>query len=69
MKPTFGHYNPLLEVYLIDVEPDLYSREVTVEFLHFIRNEIRFPDAAALVNQMRQDLEKARELLRSEKYL
>lgn len=69
VKPTFGHYNPLLEVYLIDVEPDLYSREVTVEFLHFIRNEIRFPDAAALVNQMRQDLEKARELLRSEKYL
>lgn len=68
VKPTFGDYDPLLEVYLIDAELDLYSREVTVEFLHFIRDEIRFPDAKALVSQMRQDLGTARELLRSEKY-
>lgn len=65
VKPTFGHYDPLLEVYLIDFGQDLYSREVTVEFLHFIRAEIHFPNAAALVSQMRRDLETARKLLQS----
>jgi len=40
--------------------------ELTVAMLHRIRDEIRFPDAAALVAQMRQDVSFAEGLLAAE---
>lgn len=60
IKPTFGKYQPLVEVYLLDVEVNLYQKQVKVEFLRFIRPENRFSGPESLKNQIAKDVETAR---------
>lgn len=65
IKPTFGRFHPLVEVYLFDVEINLYHKIVQVEFLRFIRPENRFAGPEALRVQIAQDVENAQNLLKS----
>lgn len=60
--PTFGVEKPLLEVHLIDFDGDLYGQTVTVEFVHRLRNIVRFSTAEALEEQLKKDLKACREL-------
>ena len=62
-RPTFGGGAPLLEAHLLDFSGDLYGRTVRLEFLARLRDEERFPDAAALLAQIRRDVEAARRVL------
>ncbi|MGE5606124.1 MAG: bifunctional riboflavin kinase/FAD synthetase, partial [Bacteroidota bacterium] len=55
IKPTFGKSHPLVEVYLFDVEINLYQKIVRVEFLRFIRPENRFAGPEALKAQIARD--------------
>ena len=52
-----------MEAFLIDFEEDLYDQEVRVEFLEFLRPELRFDSAQALIDQMVIDTQNAREVL------
>lgn len=47
------------ETYLIGFSGDLYGRELRVEFLRFLRPEIRFSDTEALAGQIALDLAEA----------
>jgi riboflavin kinase/FMN adenylyltransferase len=60
IKPTFGKSAPLIEVYLFDVEVNLYHQLVRVEFIKFIRPENRFSGPEALEKQIARDIEVAR---------
>ena len=51
---------PVAEAYLFDFDETIYGRRITLEFLHKLRDEARFPDVAALVRQMRSDADEAR---------
>jgi len=64
-RPTF-HQNKKIsvEVFLLDFSADLYGEELTVAFLHRIRKEITFAEAGSLVEQIRNDEKRARELIR-----
>lgn len=64
-RPTFDHGAPVLEVFLFDFEEDLYGKEIEVEFLGFIRDDQRFPDARALISQMQADCARAREIIKA----
>ena len=64
IKPTFGQYSPLIEVYLLDVEMNLYHKSARVEFIKFIRAESRFSGPEALKEQIKKDVEVARGLLK-----
>lgn len=68
VAPTFGGTRRQLEVHVLPPLPEAIGPgvEVTVALLHRIRDEIRFPDAAALVAQMRQDVTFAERLLAAE---
>lgn len=55
--------NPTLEVYLFDLDRDLYGQHLRVEFLHKLRDEAKFPNFDALVAQIGKDAALARELL------
>ena len=61
VRPTFCGKRPVLEVHLFDFEGDLYGRHVEVEILHKIRSERRFDSLDALVAQIDQDIETARD--------
>ncbi len=54
--PTYSIVQPMLEVHLPDFEGDLYGKEVSVAFLHRLRDIVRFDTPDALVAQLRQDL-------------
>jgi riboflavin kinase/FMN adenylyltransferase len=54
---------PLLEVHLFDFAGDLYGRELEVEFVARLRDELRFDDVAAMVTRMHQDAAEARAAL------
>ena len=62
-RPTVDGVEPLLEAHLFDFDGDLYGRRIEVEFVAKLRDEERFPDLAALVEQMRIDATRAREIL------
>ncbi|MEP6679357.1 MAG: riboflavin kinase, partial [Betaproteobacteria bacterium] len=51
---------PLLEVFIFDFDQPIYGRRITVEFLHKLRDEARYPDLAALTRQIRNDAQQAR---------
>jgi len=54
--PTYGIDKPTLEVHLIDFEGDLYNRTVEVQFLHRLRDIVRFDSEEALQHQLQEDL-------------
>jgi riboflavin kinase / FMN adenylyltransferase len=51
-----------VEAFLLDFSGDIYDREIRLDFLHKIRDELRFDSVDALVEQMRRDIAAAREL-------
>ncbi len=65
LRPTVDSSpsTPLLEVHLLDHSADLYGREIEVEFVRFIRTEMRFDSLDALRTQIQSDLSAARQAL------
>jgi len=59
VKPTVGDDRPGAESCLIGFSGDLYGREITVEFLQFLREERKFPDLESLRAQIARDAERA----------
>lgn len=49
------------ETFIFDFEGDLYGKPLTVAFLHFLREEQRFADLAALEAQIRCDIARAKD--------
>jgi riboflavin kinase/FMN adenylyltransferase len=62
-RPTVNGTEPLLEVHVFDFSGDLYGREIEVEFVAKLRDEVKFDSLDALVQQMRVDGADARALL------
>jgi len=62
-RPTFGGGQPVLEVYLLSFEGDLYGEEIDVEFIAHLRDDATFADGEALATQMRDDCRKVSALL------
>jgi riboflavin kinase/FMN adenylyltransferase len=62
-RPTFDNGAPLLEIFLFDFKDDLYGETLDVAFIGFIREELKFDGADALVRRMNDDSRKARERL------
>ncbi len=63
IRPTVsgGKSDRVLEVHLFDFNRDIYGHDVEVRFLKFLRPEKKFENLEALVQQIRQDVEEARE--------
>ena len=64
-RPTVDDGKPLLEVHLLDFDGDLYGREMEVEFIERIRDEVKFKSIPLLVAEMERDKERARAILES----
>jgi riboflavin kinase/FMN adenylyltransferase len=64
VRPTFEVAAPAnIEVHIIGFDGDLYGRELAVDLTARIRDERRFPSVDALVEQLRQDVAAARDLM------
>ena len=62
-RPTVNGVEPLLEVHVFDFSGDLYGREIAVEFVAKLRDEVKFESLDAMMVQMQIDGEQARDLL------
>jgi riboflavin kinase/FMN adenylyltransferase len=65
-RPTVGGTEPLLEAHVFDYDGSLYGRELEVEFVAKIRDEEKFVNLDALVQQMHKDAAEARALLQKQ---
>lgn len=63
VRPTFETgRGELIEAYLIDFDGDLYGSTLRLDFLARLRGERRFDTPEALVEQMRRDVARTREI-------
>ncbi len=65
VRPQFHEKaeRPLVEAYILDFSGDLYGQDVRVEFIERLRDERRFSSVQALIDQMHQDVERARQVV------
>ncbi len=59
-RPTVKGINLLLETHLFEFNGNIYGKELTVEFLTFIRPEKKYKDFKSLTNQIKKDVRKAK---------
>ena len=59
-NPTFGNESLRTETYLLDYTGDLYGKQITVEYLHYMRPEITFESPEALKAQLTKDISMAK---------
>ena len=62
-RPTVNGKEVLLEVHVFDFAGDLYGREIEVEFVAKLRDEVKFDSLDAMMVQMKIDAANAREVL------
>jgi riboflavin kinase/FMN adenylyltransferase len=64
VRPTFKTgRGELVEAYLLDYDGDLYGQTLAIDFLERLRGERRFELPEDLIDQMRRDVERTRELV------
>lgn len=66
VRPTVASADvrePVLEAHLFDFDGDLYGKRIEVEFVKKLRNEEKFPDLDAMVQQIDRDAQAARKIL------
>ena len=62
-RPTFDGDGLHLEVNVLDWSGDLYGRELRVEFVERVRDEVKFDGVEALIEQLNKDRDRCRQLL------
>ena len=65
LRPTFEDTPPIprVEPHLLDFDQNIYGKYLKLEFVEFIRPEIRFQSIDALLDQIKEDIRKTREVL------
>lgn len=55
-RPTLNNGSNLsIEVHILDFQGDIYNQKIRIEFIHFIRPELKFSSVDELVTQMQKD--------------
>lgn len=61
---TFNIDQVSFEVHILDFNSDIYGKEISVEFVERIRGVEKFKDVEMLKEQIKRDIEKAKEILK-----
>ena len=61
--PTLPEGEPTIEAFILNFSGDIYGADVTVEYVEFIRGEVKFPDIEALTAQIARDVQTAKDIL------
>ena len=63
VRPTFGQNRRTIESYIIDFSGTIYNKNIELKFIKRLRNELKFASVDLLVEQMKNDIEKTRQVL------
>ena len=64
-NPTFGNKKLTIEVNIFDFNQDVYGENIKIEFIKFIRNEIKFQNIDELIKQIKIDRETCKSYMNS----
>lgn len=64
-NPTFGNKQLTIEVNIFDFNQDVYGENIRIEFIKFIRNEIKFKNIDELIRQIGIDRETCKSYMNS----
>lgn len=65
-RPTVGRDNQLsIEVHIFDFQKNIYGRQITLEIIKHVRNEIQFTNVNDLKSQLERDLMESKNILKS----
>ena len=62
-RPTYGDYEPNIEVFIFDFDENLYGEHVSISLVKFIRPELKFNSEKDLISQMKADCKTIENLL------
>ena len=65
-RPTYGDYEPNIEVFIFDFDENLYGEHVSISLVKFIRPELKFNSEIELISQMKADCETIKDLLNND---
>lgn len=65
-NPTFNQNEFNLETYIFDFSENLYHKYITVEFLHRLRDEIKYTTLEALKKQIDDDVQNAEQFFKDQ---
>ena len=54
-RPTYGDYEPNIEVFIFDFDENIYGAYVSISLVKFIRPELKFASEVELTSQMKED--------------
>jgi riboflavin kinase / FMN adenylyltransferase len=66
VRPTFNGTERRIEVHMLDVDLDLYEKDLYVDFVARLRSEQRFSSIDALKAQIAADVKRARQILQQD---
>ena len=66
-RPTLGRHAQNLEVHIFDLDEDLYSQHIEVQFCQRLRDEQKFDGLEALVQQIQRDDFEAKQWFESDR--
>ncbi len=66
-RPTFDGKGRTIEAFLLGFDKNLYNRQLRLEFVQRLRDELKFDSVDALLKQMELDVEQTRTLLQAKR--
>jgi riboflavin kinase/FMN adenylyltransferase len=61
-NPTFEGTKQTIEVHILDFDKEIYGESLTLEFVHYLRDEKKFDSIEALIQAIKQDEQDTRKL-------
>lgn len=62
-SPTFDDHIYTIEVHILDFHDNIYGKSIRINFIRRLRDEIKFSDIKALSEQIKADIEVARDII------
>jgi riboflavin kinase/FMN adenylyltransferase len=62
-RPTFEESGHTIEAFILDYHGDLYDRQIRLEFVRRLRDEVKFDSVRALQEQVGRDVDQTRSIL------
>lgn len=63
-RPTFDNGAPVLETFIFDFDEEIYGEIITISFVDWIREELKFDGIEPLIAQIKNDVELAKAILK-----
>lgn len=63
-RPTFDNGAPVLETFIFDFDEEIYGEIITISFVDWIREELKFDGIEPLIEQIHDDVDRAKKILK-----